>query len=272
MSKSSLLRIADVKSLYQLVGECRELGDDPHQWRRRWFGRLAELTGAELVVGGEAVQTGAAPLAFTYAVEWGWENGLDREKWIEVNVEHGGNVTSLPQFAAYFARAGNGDALSRKDLLADREWYRHWAYQDAFAGIGVDHSIVSFIRLSGGDDEYSALTLGRTLDVKADFSQRVKALVQESHAMLAPLIGGPLARFSEPSPSDLTPRVRQVLKCLLEGDGDKQIAARLGISPLTVNVHLKAIYLHFGVRGRSELMARWLRRGWGSKMTWADVE
>ena len=131
---------------------------------------------------------------------------------------------------------------------------------------------MSFIRLSGGDGEYSALTLGRTLDVKADFGQRAKALVQESHALLAPLIGGPLARFSESSPSDLTPRVRQVLKCLLEGDGDKRIAARLGISPLTVNVHLKAIYIHFGVRGRAELMARWLRRGWGSKMAWADVE
>ena len=81
-------------------------------------------------------------------------------------------------------------------------------------------------------------------------------------ASLAPLVGGPLARFTEPRPSALPPRARAVLRCLLEGDADKQIAARLGISRLTVNVHTKVIYKHFGVSSRAELLARWVRRGW----------
>jgi DNA-binding NarL/FixJ family response regulator len=72
-----------------------------------------------------------------------------------------------------------------------------------------------------------------------------------------------LGSLGERSPADLPPRARQVLRCLLEGDGDKQIAARLAISPLTVNVYTKAIYKHFGVSSRTELLARWIRRRWG---------
>lgn len=81
---------------------------------------------------------------------------------------------------------------------------------------------------------------------------------------IAPLVGGPLARFGEPSPADLPPRVRDVLRCVLEGDSDKQLAARLGIGVYTVNQYTKHLYRHFRVRGRSELLARWVRRGWWS--------
>ena len=37
-----------------------------------------------------------------------------------------------------------------------------------------------------------------------------------------------LARFGEPSPSDLPPRAREVLRCLLEGDTDARVANYLG--------------------------------------------
>ena len=93
---------------------------------------------------------------------------------------------------------------------------------------------------------------------------RARAVVRESQAIVAPLIGGPLARFTEPAPSNLTPRRREVLRCLLEGDGDKQIAARLGMSQHTVNTHTKTIYHHFTVQSH-ELLARWISRGWGSR-------
>ncbi len=56
--------------------------------------------------------------------------------------------------------------------------------------------------------------------------------------------------------------MRQVLACLLEGDGDKQIAARLRLSLHTVNEYTKVIFRHFGVRSRPELLTRWVRRKW----------
>jgi DNA-binding NarL/FixJ family response regulator len=84
------------------------------------------------------------------------------------------------------------------------------------------------------------------------------------------LIGGPLARLDEPSPAALASRVRQVLRCLLEGDSDKQIAARLRLTRHTVNQYVKTIFRHFGTGSRAELLARWIRRGWGSKFAWSD--
>jgi DNA-binding CsgD family transcriptional regulator len=272
MSKSAFLRHADVRAVYELVGQCREVGDDPHRWRRHWYGRLAELTGAELVIGGETAWTDDGRMGLLGTAEWGWENGLDRCMWLRILSENSQDFTSFPQFAAYFgcSRAGDGEALSRKDLMTDAEWYRSWVYQGAFAPIGIDHSLLSFVRMPGREGGFSGVSLGRALDTSRDFGRRARVLVRETHTLLAPLVGGPLARFTEPSPSDLSPRVREVLKCLLEGDGDKQVAARLGISPHTVNVHTKAIFLHFGVRGRAELLARWIRRGWSSRCAWAD--
>jgi len=95
-------------------------------------------------------------------------------------------------------------------------------------------------------------------------------MIGQAHSLIAPLIGGPLARFSDPSPADLPPRVRQVLRCLLEADGDKEIASRVGISVHTVNQYTKMIYQHFGVNGRAVLLARWIRRGWGGRFAWAE--
>jgi len=73
-------------------------------------------------------------------------------------------------------------------------------------------------------------------------------------------VGTALARFSDPSPSDLPPRTRQVLACLLEGDSDKLIAKRLGMSGYTVNGHTKVIFQQIGVQTRMELLALWSRR------------
>ncbi len=50
-------------------------------------------------------------------------------------------------------------------------------------------------------------------------------------------------------------RQRQVLEFLLAGDGEKQVAAKLGISKNTVHNYVTALYRHFDVSSRSELMA-----------------
>jgi DNA-binding CsgD family transcriptional regulator len=68
-------------------------------------------------------------------------------------------------------------------------------------------------------------------------------------------------RLGKPTrPGDgLAPRVQQTLDRLLQGDSEKQIAARLGISPHTVHVYVKSLYRHYGVCSRGELLARFVR-------------
>jgi len=55
--------------------------------------------------------------------------------------------------------------------------------------------------------------------------------------------------FSE-SP-DLTPRERDVLRLVAAGLKSSEVAARLVVSPVTVNAHLRAIYGKLGVSTRS---------------------
>jgi DNA-binding NarL/FixJ family response regulator len=58
----------------------------------------------------------------------------------------------------------------------------------------------------------------------------------------------------------LSPQLQAVLAMLLEGDREKQLAARLGLSRHTVHDYIKVVYRHFGAQSRAELMGYFLRR------------
>jgi len=56
----------------------------------------------------------------------------------------------------------------------------------------------------------------------------------------------------------LAPRAQEAFDRLLLGDSEKQIALRMGVSPHTVHVYVKAIYRHFKVCSRGELLAQFV--------------
>jgi DNA-binding CsgD family transcriptional regulator len=272
MSRSARLRVDDLRAIHQVVGECRDLGDDPVAWRQHWFGHLARTTGAGLIVGGEVTGGCSGPIQPVGTAERGWENGFDRAAWLRVMAtEHGSDIVVSPLVKGCFDRLAREDGvcLSMSDVVDDRTWRRSLYYDAIHRPTGLGHTMACFLPLAGEGDEYSGVTLAREANARRDFGPREKLLVQESHAALLPLVGGPLARFTDPSPAELPPRVRQVLRCLLEGDGDKQIASRLKLSPYTINQYVKHIFKHFGAQSRTELLARWVRRGWANGFSWA---
>jgi len=61
----------------------------------------------------------------------------------------------------------------------------------------------------------------------------------------------------------LTPRERQIVRLAMDGLGNKEIAARIGASPKTVEGHLTAIFERFDIKGgRIELSFRAAEEGW----------
>ena len=60
-----------------------------------------------------------------------------------------------------------------------------------------------------------------------------------------------LERFA--AQHQLTPRERDIAGMAAHGEGNKGIAFKLGISPVTVNVHLGKVYRKTGVTNRTEL-------------------
>jgi len=63
-------------------------------------------------------------------------------------------------------------------------------------------------------------------------------------------------------PAGLTEREMEVLRATAQGRPNKSIAGTLGISPQTVQVHLRNIFTKLGVGNRSEAVAYAIRHGW----------
>ena len=61
----------------------------------------------------------------------------------------------------------------------------------------------------------------------------------------------------------VTPRQAEILQLIASGLTDKQIAARLGVSPRTVQSHVDRLYLQNGLHKRTALIAAWVRENPG---------
>ena len=59
----------------------------------------------------------------------------------------------------------------------------------------------------------------------------------------------------------LTRREREILGCLGDGQSNKAVARRLGISQHTVKFHLEAVFAKLGANSRAEAVAKGLRGG-----------
>jgi DNA-binding NarL/FixJ family response regulator len=71
---------------------------------------------------------------------------------------------------------------------------------------------------------------------------------------IRPRAGAGLARLSE--------RELDVVRLVVDGRSNDEIAARLGIGPKTVESHLRRLFERFDLASRTELATRALREGW----------
>jgi DNA-binding CsgD family transcriptional regulator len=268
MSNSSVLRAADLRVLFRLANECRELGDDPVVWRVHCMREAARIVGAGVATFSEEVPL-LHDVVMDGQVAWGIENYDERsfDSLMKAWVEHGPDYTPILAPAMARILRGDGTALTRSELVSDPEWYRSPYYRDHHSQIGVDAIMCSYAKIPAPSKMHSLLVLVRSRGER-NFSERQKGIIRELHLAVTPWIGSALARFVDPAPVELPTRPRQVLKCLLQGEQDKQLARRLGISKHTVNQYVKQVFGHFGVRSRPELLARWVRRGWGTRFAW----
>ena len=246
-AKSDLLRQQDIRDAYRLIGECCDLGSDPAMWHDRMLEGLGRITGAPEAVGGEE--------------RW----GRDARSVDVVSAYHCGSEAYLPAggpaddpiFRSLLRRPGQVVTRTRRQLVSDREWYRSESFEYRRQN-HVDHHVTSEYRISE-DGAASMITLERALGER-DFSEREQRLLHFFHAELGPLIGGSLVSQTEPGPERLPTLLRQTLACLLEGDSDNQIAARLGVSHATIRDCVAALYRRFGVAGRAQLFGHAMKR------------
>jgi DNA-binding CsgD family transcriptional regulator len=97
------------------------------------------------------------------------------------------------------------------------------------------------------------IVLHRPLDAEP-FNAHERRWVHYLHHELQPHIGRSLADAGSPV-AQLSPRLRQALKALLDGLSEQQIAERLNIAASTAHDYVTQLYRHFNVNSRAQLQA-----------------
>src|SRR5262245_9042828 len=164
MPSSKRLRTDDVRAIFQILGECRDLGDDPVVWRKHLFGRLGSLVGAGLGLGGELAGCRSGQLIELGSAEWGWENGFNREAWLKAlaNLRDDPSYSTMINHYLPHLQATDGVSLTRVDCLPDQVWYPCAEYQGIYRLGGFDHTVWCFHSLAGqARDEFNTILFFR---------------------------------------------------------------------------------------------------------------
>jgi DNA-binding CsgD family transcriptional regulator len=155
------------------------------------------------------------------------------------------------------ARQGWATA-SRGELSDDASYHAAPYYRDFRRHIDCDDYVVS-IRIVDVPRRPEAISIDRPHGAPR-FGPREVALLKLLHDEIAPLIGVRLATEAHLCRDGLSKRLNETLSLLLEGKSEKEAAAALGLSSRTVHEYVTALYQHFNVCSRAELLAYFIRR------------
>src|SRR5262249_39334955 len=147
MPCSEAIRVCDVRAVFGLVGECRELGDDASRWWSHFLAGLAKLAGASFGLGAEIGGWLSGPRRRGLGTTtWGWENGFDPRVWLVMLETFGHDPLYNPLMNAYIARMPRelGVCFRRPELIPDDEWYGSPYFETMQRPLGVDAILSCF--------------------------------------------------------------------------------------------------------------------------------
>src|SRR5262249_38814223 len=128
---------------------------------------------------------------------------------------------------------------TREQITDDRRWYSSTFFNEVQRPCGLDDGLLSRYALPGRDRQHQ-LVLNRLLG-EPRFGRRERLLVHLTQQEIGTNLGRSLATSDEPGPAGLSPRLRQTLEALLEGDSEKQVALRLGVGVRTAHEYVVAL-------------------------------
>jgi DNA-binding CsgD family transcriptional regulator len=243
-----------LRQLFTLQGEAGELHPLTDACRQHVLRRAAELLDAAagcLILSGDGTPDGEGRVvdAVTYNFD-----GVTRPAFQPL-LDLG--CTFHPVVNEMMRVHANETAVEvSHEIISRRAWYESPYYCDHVRQIGFDESIVS---THATGRRYITQGFGFFRERgQRQFTDDDKLLLQLIEFGLGGYVHRPLDSLHDDA--RLSPRERDVLRLLLEGLSDKEIAARLAISRHTVNQRTKRVFTIFGVHSRIELLARYLRR------------
>jgi DNA-binding CsgD family transcriptional regulator len=241
-TQAAPLRLGDVRAVFRLVGEVREMGADPDVWRPHMVSALRKLLKAQFVVSSE-VHFRKSPTAGQMRVtDIGWISDTD------------GNICksqderehdSFEDFWVAPAKPANGAEAAPDALIPVKPALKvHAGRSFILSQYALKHA--------GAVDQ---LGVHRAWGDEP-FTTAHHRLVRLLHVELGRLWRRDALRRVKDPTSALPPRLSQTLDELLQGRSEKEIALRLELSRHTIHNYVKALHQRFGVSSRGELLAR----------------
>ncbi len=256
MAESERITSADDRTVARLVAECRELGTDAAAWQTRLVEGVRRMTNAMTVTTGPVAVFDQFGQYAAGCAELGWPSPEVQARWHEW-LKVPANVAEHPASARFVGSPGASLTRTRRQLVPDREWNSSPFVNDRLRPDGMDDGLLSRVGVPVAGVVYTTVIM-RPVERRV-YSPRDARLVERLHAALAPHLGRSLLVTTQPNLTGLSPRLRQLVGCLLDGDSEKQAAARLFLRPSTVHDYVKRLYRHFEVHSRPELIAYFLR-------------
>ena len=257
MSKSCRVRLSDLRHAYRLIHECRDLGHAPSHWPVHALTGMNRLTGGCVGIMAE-INLGPPALGHKLLGECDWPGDKERAVWYNRFIIQDAWRETCQTFVRFLARPHRFQTCCREQLVDNGEWYSSVEFNEVHRGSGIDDSIFSF-RWEGNPPKLFGFSLSRGVG-ESRFGRRERRLAHLFHDELFRHIGTTLTTGPDSVFTGLTPRLRETLTCLLDGDSEKQTALRLGLSRHTIHEYVTVLYRRFSVRSRAELLALCLRQ------------
>lgn len=256
---ASRITLPDAREAFEIVGECRELWADPRGWRRHLLRRLAALTHCRVAFSMEVCgENGGISESLLSGEDVGWDTEAERRTVLEGLT--GVPLSFSPMWTSFTRALANRNELTalQPALVDAREWHASEMYDRYVRPTRIGEGLMSAVRVpSTGSWDHWCICNDRADPPPGYREQHLVALV---HDRIASMIGRELTTWRDRSVEGLTLRRRDVLRLLLSGRSEKEIALAMHRSKAAVHEHIDYLYRHFGVNSRAQLAAHFLRR------------
>jgi DNA-binding CsgD family transcriptional regulator len=246
----------DVRAIQTVLDECGELWSDAPAWQEHVARRAEELVGGHcsffLLTEPEPIGT---PLTAIDVHASTPASGLASNV-IRSYAQVGPNPPRA-RFIRDLVNENGSCCVSFADLMPKDEFVSSTFFEKCMAPLGATDALNAVC--GGRSTPLLQLSVCRPVGDRT-FDDRERGVL----AILADAIDSRVERQLSTSRQrglhDLTPRQKQVLRLLLAGDSEKQVAYTLGVSVPAVHDHIENLHRYFNVHSRGELLAYFIHR------------
>src|SRR5688572_8460892 len=253
------IREDELKAMLRLAGEAGELPHNSDQRRRHILQGLCRLIGAQ---SGLLFVLGHDPLGRLMDHDYFLTSGMSPVQDLALRDYV---LTECPRPAnpivPLILQAGDDFLTRHRRHVIDDEglWYRSDFFEQIQSPLELDDMLYPRVKLPDG----RTLAVGflRPLGDRP-FTDRDCMLIDVFHRTAGHLYGTfeQSRGGGDPRVNCLPRRLRPVLQHLLRGDGEKQVAQKLGLSRHTVHEYIKVLYRTLNVSSRAELLAQFIEK------------